>query len=99
MPQALWTADAAKDLEEIAYYIGQLDARPLVADRIVDEIKARADFFAAALNVGQTAAQFPAGWQFFRHKRWIVLYREVEAGIEVLRVIDGSREFGALFPT
>ncbi|MEX2315742.1 MAG: hypothetical protein WD669_01230 [Pirellulales bacterium] len=45
----------------------------------------------------------PHGWtlgeshRVFAHKRWVVVFRPIEGGIEVLRVLDGSREFTRLF--
>jgi plasmid stabilization system protein ParE len=34
----------------------------------------------------------PEGWFYFRHKRWLVFYREHSEGIEVMRVIDATRD-------
>jgi plasmid stabilization system protein ParE len=34
----------------------------------------------------------PADWFYARYKRWLIFYRLCAEGIEVMRVIDGSRD-------
>ena len=38
-----------------------------------------------------------AGFRVFRHKPYIVVYRELEDTIEILRLVDGRRDYRGLF--
>jgi len=92
MPHALWTPLAEADLEEIVYYIAVEGGRPATAERIASEIRDRANEFAQSANRGHRHPDFPDDWLYFLHKRWLVLYRIHEEGIEILRVVDASRD-------
>ena len=70
----------------------------MTAERVVGEIRDRADKFSANPERGQKNEDFPEGWFYFLHKRWLVLYQSNEHGIEVLRV-DASRDLRRLFKT
>jgi plasmid stabilization system protein ParE len=35
--------------------------------------------------------------RIFTHKRWVIIFRPIAGGIEVLRVLDGSRDYPRLF--
>ena len=77
MPRAEWTPSAEQELAEIAYYIAVKDGRPLTARKIVEEIQAKADQYAAIPKVGHRNPDLPRGWLYFRHKRWIILYQRL----------------------
>ena len=92
MSKALWTKIAEDDLAEIAYYIAVEDRRPIVADRIIDELLAAAEKCAAIPQAGQRHPELRKEWLYRRHKRWLIFYQPIEDGIQVLRVVDGSRD-------
>lgn len=98
MARAEWTLTAEDELTEIAYWIAVEDERPLTARRIVEEIQHKAEIYAGTPGIGQRHPDLPEDWWYFRHKRWIVVYRHREYGIDVLRVVDASRDFMRLFP-
>ena len=98
MPRAEWTQSAENELTEIAYWIAVESNRPLTARRIVEQIRNKANRYAATPEIGQRHPDFPEGWMYFRHKRWVILYLARDYGIDVLRVIDASRDFRRLFP-
>ena len=97
MARAEWTPTAEDELTQIAYWIAVKDSRPLTARKLVEEIQQSAEFYAATPHIGQRHPDFPEGWLYFRHKRWIVLYLAQDYGIDVLRVVDGARGFPRLF--
>lgn len=84
-------------MAEIAYWIAVEDKRPQTARRIVEEIRERAEWYAARPAIGQSNPDFPVGTQYFRHKRWVVVYVARDHGIDVLRVVDSARDFPTLF--
>ena len=98
MAHAVWTSLAEAELEDIIYHIAVEHGQPLTADRIAREIRQRANWFADHAEVGHRHVDFPRGWLYFLHKRWLVLNQPHEEGIEVLRIIDASREFTRLLP-
>jgi plasmid stabilization system protein ParE len=98
MSRAVWTPQAALELDEILYFVSVRDQRPQVGEQIYFEIRKLADEYAqpgAARHIHPIA---PAEWHYFRHKRWLVFFQAHADGIEVMRIIDGTRDLPALLP-
>lgn len=97
MPQAIWSPEAALDLEEIAFYIGVTDCRPATADRIVRDVRRLCDLIATQPEMGESRPEFGAGCRVFPfERRWLILYRPVAEGVDVLRFVDGTRDYDKL---
>ena len=92
MPVAIWTPKAELDLEDILYYIRVTAGRPLTAQRIGQEIVIAAERQALLPVSGSRHPAAPSEWRYFRHKRWLVFYQPHPQGIEVMRIVDGSRD-------
>ena len=97
MSHAVWTPFAESELEDIVYYIAVEDGRPAIAERIAHEIRDRADYVAGLSSVWQKHPGLPFEWYYSTHKRWLIVFQKHASGIEVLRVIDASRDFTRLF--
>lgn len=101
MAKALWNHEARKDLKAIALYIGRQDQRPSTAAKIVREIQAKCDgyatHFASGSIVGEHHAELGPGYRTIGHKRWVVIFRPIEHGIEVLRVVDAALDYPTVF--
>lgn len=97
MSHAVWTPLAEAELEDIVYYIAVEDGRPLTAERVAREIRDRAETIAVTSAIWHKHPDLPPGWFYSMHKRWVITFQEHVSGIEVLRVIDGSRDFTRLF--
>lgn len=97
MSHAIWTPLAEAELEDIVYYIAVEDRRPTIAEQIANEIRDRADFVAATPAVWQRHPDLPLDWFYSLHKWWLIAFQEHSSGIDVLRVIDTSRDFTRLF--
>jgi toxin ParE1/3/4 len=101
MARAQYTPEARRDLKEIALWIGRRDRRPKVAAKIVREIKVRCDdfanAFAAGSDIGTPRPELGSGYRVFPHKRWVIIFRELAHGMEVMRIVDGARDFDRLF--
>jgi len=97
MSLAEWTQDAVTDLEEIVVYIAIQDRRRETAKKIAQEIRDKADLYATQPEAGRDARELGEGIRTFTHKRWVIIYREISASIEVLRIVDGSRDYDRLF--
>lgn len=96
-PSAIWSPEAKKDLEEVAYYIAVQDYRPTTAERIVRDVAKLCDLIATQPEMGQSRPEFGERCRAFSFKgRWMILYRPSLNGIEVLRFVDGNRDFDRL---
>ena len=93
MADPKWTPQAEADLEEIAFHIAFQDKRPVIADRIVDEIRQKADTYAAQPEMGTAAPELGEDLRTFSHKRWVIIYQPIGDGIRVRAVVDGARDY------
>src|SRR6202035_1728520 len=92
MPQVLWTPVAEADLDDILFYIAVVDRNFAAGERIFHEIRNRVNEHAQQRLPGHAHPDAPAGWHYLRHLRWLVFYRPLPDGIEVMRVIDAVRD-------
>jgi toxin ParE1/3/4 len=97
-PPAIWSTEAERDLEEIAYYIGVHDARPVTAERLAREVHELCHLVATQPMMGERRPEFGANCRVVSFKRrWAVIYRPSVKGIQVVRIVDGIRDFSKLF--
>ncbi len=93
-----WSPEAELDLEEIAFHIGVTDGRPSTAAKIVRECHDLCELIASHPFMGEAMSYLAEGLRGSSFKgRWLVLYRPAEQGIQVVRVLEGSRDFLTLF--
>jgi toxin ParE1/3/4 len=89
-----------RDLADIFVYIGR--TRISSAHRFLREVDATFQRLAAIPGIGaryEPDDPLFEGVRFFpvsRFKKYIVFYRPIEGGIEVLRVLHGARDFQGL---
>lgn len=97
MPAAIWSPEAGLDLEQVAFHIAVHDGRPATADRIVREVHKLCDLIATQPEMGEAPPKLGPGLRVFSYKRWMIVYRAVENSVEVLRFVDGARDYNQLF--
>ncbi len=97
MANVAWTPAAKTDLADLAHYIAYEDRRPITADRIVDEIIAKCDSYAVQPLTGIATPHLGDDYRRFVCKRWVIIYRPITDGIEVLRILDSARDYPTLF--
>lgn len=97
MPQAIRTEAAQQDLDEIAWYIAVHENRPRVAYQIIDEIIAKCELLAENPLLGNAMPDLGSKCRIFSHKRWVIIFRPIVQGVEVMRIVDGSRDYDKLF--
>ena len=98
MAAAEWTPTAKQELDEIHDFIGVERQSPQAAADLVREIHAKANLYASQPEMGASREDLGKGFRVFSVKAYIVAYRATQAGIDVLRVVDGRRNYPALFP-
>jgi plasmid stabilization system protein ParE len=97
MLQAIWTPQAELDLEEILFYIRVAGGRSETARRIGEELRDLAEEQAAHSRSGHKHPAAPERWRYMKYKRWLVFFEPHREGIEVMRIIDASRDLPAVF--
>jgi plasmid stabilization system protein ParE len=73
------------------------DGRPEIGEQNYYAIRNLADEYALANAPRFSHPVCPQDWFYFRFKRWLVFYQTHDQGIEVMRVIDGSRDLPKQF--
>jgi toxin ParE1/3/4 len=86
---------AVRDLEEICEYIGQNNKG--AAGQLFDDIRQKRKLFAGFLHLGKSYEQLAPGLRGFTVDDYIIFYYPRVSGIDVARVINGSRDLGELF--
>jgi toxin ParE1/3/4 len=91
--KVVWTETAATDLERIAAYLTA--ESPLRAAAIVDRIVGRAESLASFPNRGRTPPELRAlqdrTWKELQEPPWRIIYRRLDAIIQIHAVLDGRR--------
>jgi toxin ParE1/3/4 len=97
MPQANWSDFAREDLKSIGRYIGEEQHRPSTAAKVMREIAGHCDHLARVPHTGTARPDLDDNTRITSWKRWVIVFRPVEDGVDVLRIVDGSRDFTQLF--
>ena len=85
---------AQADLDEIWFYIAQ--DSPENADRFIDTLLKKCQTLASYPDIGQDRKELGPDLQSFPVGSYVIFYRAIENGIEVLRVLHGMRDITAL---
>lgn len=90
------TAEAEHDLQEIAFHITYRAKRREVARKIVRQIigecQKLADL-AGVMIVGKLAPEIGQDVRVYGFRRWVIIFRYEEDGINVLRIADQSQDY------
>jgi len=84
------TLQARSDLLELWRYIAQRD--PAAADRVLDRIAARCEQLAGRPRLGRARPDIRPDARSLTVERWLVLYRVIDGGVQIVRVVDGARD-------
>ena len=97
MPVLKKTELSEQDLIDIWIYIAQ--DNPDAADRVLDEIAAKCDLLAEHPRLGPARPDIRADLRYFPVGSYLILYRAIEGGVEIVRVAPGARNLSDLFGT
>src|SRR5687767_9888767 len=95
MPRVLRTPEAEDDLWEILVYIARDNED--AAFRLIDHIDEKFQMQALFPGGGQARPELLANLRSFPVGNYLIFYRPIEDGIEVLRVVHGGRNLRKLF--
>ena len=95
MPRIVRTPEADRDLWEIVLYIAAEHEQ--AAYRLIDTIDEKLDMLAQFPHAGVERPELLKDLRSFPVGRYLIFYRPIEDGIEVLRVLHGARDLRRLF--
>jgi toxin ParE1/3/4 len=95
LPRARILRSAVKDLDEIWLYIARdsVDA----AEKMIQRIEEASQNLASMPGMGQKRDDLQPGVRSYPVGRYLIFYRAVRSGIEVLHVYHGARKYEDLF--
>ena len=95
MPSVRFLPLARDDLHEIWEYITQDNIE--AAERLVNRIEELGQLLAQHPHLGRRREELAAGLRSFPMGRYLVFYRPIEDGIEIVRVLHASRDIDTIF--
>lgn len=88
---------AEDDLLDIWRYIARSDVA--AADRMLDRLDAAMTRLGDSPKTGPARPDLAPGLRYFPVGRYVLLYREIPGGVEVVRCVHGARDlFGLALP-
>jgi len=94
MSQYRISGAARADLDEIWFVIAQDD--PLAADRFVHRLISRFPLLASTPYMGPARKELAPELRSFPVRKYIIFYRPIEGGVEIVRVLHGARDLPPL---
>lgn len=90
-PSFTRSAEAEQDLIAIWVYVAADD--PGAADRLLDRIDEACTQLAEFPDLGTGYEEIRAGLRLFPVRNYLILYRRIGSGVEIVRVIHGARQW------
>ncbi|MGA7564274.1 MAG: type II toxin-antitoxin system RelE/ParE family toxin [Desulfobaccales bacterium] len=84
-----------RDLAEIWDYIA--DDNEARADAFIDSIDQKLQTLASHPNMGRSREELAVGLRSFPIGRHVIFYRVIPGGVEIIRVLHGSRDLNPIF--
>lgn len=97
MSRCILAPSARLDLKEISSYIARYN--PDAAQRINEKIKQQCKLLADFPNMGQSCDNFEGGLRSFPVEDYLIFYRPIEGGVEIVRIVSGYRDLETVFLT
>ena len=88
-------AAAEEDLKEIWAYVAEHN--PEAAGRLIKEITGRFAFLRDYPQTGRKQDKLLVNLRSFAVKSYIIFYQPFDGGVEILRVLHGSRDIESIF--
>src|SRR5947209_12442947 len=95
MPALTTSPRAEEDLDEIWSFVAGRDAE--AADRLIDSISSRFDHLLAYPEAGRARHDLLVNLRSFPVKNYLIFYQPTDDGIEIFRVLHGSRDIRQAF--
>ena len=90
MPRVLRTRASRSDYDEIWSYLAVRDLA--AADRLIDHFDATVESIAATPRMGRKVEELAPGLRSFPVGHYLIFYRPLEDGIQLIRLLHGARD-------
>jgi toxin ParE1/3/4 len=90
MPQVIRTDEAERDLVDILVRLGRLSSS--ASDRFAAEVDQKCQLLAQFPGMGAERDDLQPGTRSFSIGNYVLFYRPIQNGIELLRVFHGGRQ-------
>ena len=94
-PRLQRTAQAEEDLIRIWTYIA--DDNPVAASRLLDILEEKSQALAREPKMGAARDNIAPGVRHFPVGKYLILYRVIKGGVEIVRYVQGMRQLKDLF--
>lgn len=91
-----FTVPASRDLEEIVDYVAE-QANVDVAEALLKKVNGRCQQLLQFPGLGRKRDNLYSGIRSLSVESYLIFYREIEEGIEILRIVSGYRDLKVLF--
>jgi toxin ParE1/3/4 len=95
MPQFIISPTAIRDLEEIIDYFTERNVE--VGDRLLDDFSKKCRYLTQFPLIGRSYREIRSYLRGIPMQNYIIFYRTINDGIEIMRVIRGDRNLEAMF--
>ena len=95
MSRVLITPQADLDVFEIALYIAEDD--PGASERFLESLREKLDLLGGSRRMGRAREELARGLRSFPIGSYVLFYRPIPGGIELVRVLSGARDIDSLF--
>jgi toxin ParE1/3/4 len=96
MPRVVITRPARKDLIAAAKYIAEKAGSSAAAVQFLDSVDERLELYDINPQLGEVCHDLNVRFRRFTVSSYVLFYREVGDGIEVVRVLHGSRDISTI---
>ena len=88
---------AQQDMQEIYEYIAR--DRPRAAVRMIRRLREKFAMLGGNPTMGEVRLDLPQGLRCVSVGNYVILFRPIDVGVEIARVIHGARDFERIFPS
>ena len=81
---------SVRDLDEIGSYVGDRSVRAAI--RLIDAFQRQFELLSERPRIGRARPDLRPELRSWPHGSYIVLYRVIEGGVEIVRVVHGARD-------
>jgi toxin ParE1/3/4 len=91
-----FTPTASRDIERIMDYLADASSF-YVAERFLVKLNKKCRNLANFPNLGRQRSELSPGLRSFSIDAYLIFYRSIDGGIEIVRVVSGYQDLHALF--
>ncbi len=89
------TKKAAADLQAIGDYLSEQNLR--AAERLLNDLEDHFTLLAENTKLGRARPEIGRDLRYFPVRNYLIFYRPLASGVEIVRVVYGGRNLQALF--